>query len=516
MSKPSSSRGAAWVAAGIFSSRIFGLVRQRVLAHYFGQATTAADALAAAFRIPNFLQNLFGEGALSASFIPEYTRLRAAGQDDQARHLAGATAGLLAAVVTVVVAIGVLGTPAFVDVLAPGFEGNRRLIAIDLVRVMFPGVGLLVMSAWCLGVLNSHRQFFLSYAAPVGWNLAIILTTMVGAWRGHEARLVIWAAWGACLGAVVQLAVQLPRVWGLLGGIRLSLDRRTDSVRTVVRNFGPALLSRGVVQVSAFLDGIIASWLPMGSVAAITNAQLLYTLPVSLFGVSVAAAELPDLAEDTGAQALRERIERASRNVAFFIIPSAMAMIALGRPIAGLALQSGRFTLEDTDWLWGTMAGATIGLLASTLGRLFTSAHYALGDTRSPLRFAIVRVSLTVLLGIWASLYLPPLLGVNPRWGTMGLTASAGLAGWVEAGLLRRSLTRRIGRFSLGAGLLARLWVAAAVAAAVAMVPNVMLTERWTNRLLVLAVYGVLYLVLATLLGAPTMATIRGRFSRRR
>ena len=515
MNRPSSSRGAAWVAAGIFSSRIFGLVRQRVLAHYFGQATTTADALAAAFRIPNFLQNLFGEGALSASFIPEYSKLKAQGKTEEARQLAGATAGLLAAVVTVFVVIGVLGTPAFVAVLAPGFEGRRRVIAISLVRIMFPGVGLLVMSAWCLGVLNSHREFFLSYAAPVGWNVAIIVMTVIGARRGSDG-LAVWAAYGAGVGAMTQLAIQFPRVWRLLGGVRMSLDRHSQSVRTVVRNFGPALLSRGVVQVSAFLDGIIASWLPMGAVAAITNAQLLYTLPVSLFGVSIAAAELPDLAEDTGAQALRDRIERASRNVAFFIIPSAMAMIVLGRPIAGLALQTGRFTLEDTDWLWGTMAGATIGLLASTLGRLFTSAHYALGDSRTPLRFAVVRVVLTVGLGIAASLYLPQFLGINPRWGTVGLTASAGLAGWVEAGLLRRSLARLIGPFSLGRVMLLKLWIAAGIAAAVATVPNLMLSERGVNRLLVLAVFGVLYLVLATLMGAPTVATLRARMSRRR
>ena len=516
MSRGSSGHGAAWVAAGIFASRIFGLVRQRVLAHYFGQATTTADALAAAFRIPNFLQNLFGEGALSASFIPEYSRLRAQGQTEEARRLAGATAGLLAAVVTLVVAVGVIATPAIVAVLAPGFAGPRRAIAIDLVRIMFPGVGLLVMSAWCLGVLNSHREFFLSYAAPVGWNVAIIAMTMIGAGRTGEGRLVLWAAYGAGIGALVQLGLQFPRVWRLLGGVRLSLDRRSQSVRTVVRNFGPALLSRGVVQVSAFLDGIIASWLPIGAVAAITNSQLLYTLPVSLFGVSVAAAELPDLAEAAGADALRDRIERASRNVAFFIIPSVMAMIVLGRPIAGLALETGRFTLEDTDWVWGTMAGATIGLLASTLGRLWTSAHYALGDTRSPLRFAIVRVTLTVALGIAASLYLPGILGVNPRWGTAGLTASAGLAGWVEAGLLRRSLTRRIGPFSLGRVLVLKLWLAAGIAAAAATVPNLLLSERGTNRLLVLSVFGVLYLVIATLMGAPTMAALRVRMSRGR
>ena len=182
----------------------------------------------------------------------------------------------------------------------------------------------------------------------------------------------------------------------------------------------------------------------------------------------------------------------------------------------GAALETGRFTLEDTYWVWGTMAGATIGLLASTLGRLWTSAHYALGDTRSPLRFAIVRVTLTVALGIAASLYLPGILGVNPRWGTAGLTASAGLAGWVEAGLLRRSLTRRIGPFSLGRVLVLKLWLAAGIAAAAATVPNLLLSERGTNRLLVLSVFGVLYLVIATLMGAPTMAALRARMSRGR
>src|SRR5436305_808390 len=148
------------VAAGIFLSRIAGLIREHVFAHYFGNSD-AADVFRAAVRIPNFLQNLFGEGVLSASFIPVYARLRALGEDDEASDVADAIATLLALVTSVLVLIGVLATPFIIDAIAPGFHGAKRELTIRLVRILFPGAGLLVMSAWCLGILNSHRKFFL-------------------------------------------------------------------------------------------------------------------------------------------------------------------------------------------------------------------------------------------------------------------------------------------------------------------------------------------------------------------
>src|SRR5437763_14801874 len=161
------------VGSGILLSRIVGLVRQRVFAHYFG-TSDAADVFNAAFRIPNFLQNIFGEGALSASFIPVYANLLAGGDKNEATHVADAVLTLLALVTSIIVLVGVLTTPYLINLIAPGFEGEKREWAIRLVKILFPGAGLLVLSAWCLGVLNSHRRFFLSYTAPVIWNLAII------------------------------------------------------------------------------------------------------------------------------------------------------------------------------------------------------------------------------------------------------------------------------------------------------------------------------------------------------
>ena len=164
--------GAALVALGILCSRLAGLVRQRVFAHYFGQTSAAADAFNAAFRIPNLLQNLFGEGALSGSFIPVYAASVARGETRHAVHVAGAVAALIGLVTSILVLFGILAAPLLVGLIAPGFTGQARELTIVLVRILFPGAGLLVLSAWCLGILNSHHRFLLSYAAPVMWNAA--------------------------------------------------------------------------------------------------------------------------------------------------------------------------------------------------------------------------------------------------------------------------------------------------------------------------------------------------------
>ncbi|MBV9182436.1 MAG: murein biosynthesis integral membrane protein MurJ, partial [Acidobacteria bacterium] len=165
----SSKAHAVAVATGILLSRLVGLVRDRVFAHYFGNSD-AADAFRAAFRIPNILQNLFGEGVLSASFIPVYARLSAEQRREEASQLAEAMFALLLFITAVLVAAGVLATPWLIDLIAPGFHLEKRLLTIRLVQILFPGAALLVLSAWCLGILNSHRRFFLSYAAPVVWN----------------------------------------------------------------------------------------------------------------------------------------------------------------------------------------------------------------------------------------------------------------------------------------------------------------------------------------------------------
>lgn len=540
--KDVSGRGAALVGAGIFLSRILGLVRERVFAHYLGNSIPAA-AFKAALRIPNFLQNLFGEGVLSASFIPVYARLLAKGEREEADRVAGAVFGLLSVATAVLVALGMAATPVFIDLIAPGFEGEARTLTIQLVRILFPGTGLLVISAWCLGILNSHRRFFLSYAAPVLWNLAIVATLLGFGRRSGEADLAVWVAYGTVVGSLLQFAVQVPTVRSLLGRFRPSLSVARDSVRQVLRSFGPVVVGRGVVQISAYVDTAYASLISPRALSALAYAQTLYLIPVGLFGMAVSAAELVEMSSVLGsfdevAARLRERIERSSTRIAFFVIPSAAAFLLLGDVVGGSLLQTGRFSSADTRYLWYLLMGSTVGLLAATLGRLYASAFYALKDTRTPLYFAAARVALTAALAYWSAVKLPGQLGVPQEVGGVGITATTGLAAWFEFLMLRRTLNKRIGRTGMPGRTLLVLWGSAIASGAVGLGIKAALVQwrgpirgveaEWFGRILpppamhpiltgalVLVPFGVLYFALTSALGIEQSKAVIRRALRR-
>jgi putative peptidoglycan lipid II flippase len=519
---PRAGGAALLVAVGILCSRLAGLVRLRVFAYYFGLQSDAADAFNAAFRIPNFLQNLFGEGALSASFIPVYAALVSKGERREADRVAGAVASLLALIVAVLVLVGVLATPVLIAAIAPGFTGAKRDLTIRIVRVLFPGAGLLAMSAWCLGVLNSHHRFLLSYLAPVTWNAAMIATLALFGAEASLPRLAELLAWGSVVGSALQFSVQVPVVLRVAPDLRFALDVTSDHVRTVTRNFAPVFISRGVVQVSAYIDALLASLLPTGAVTGLSNAQLLYTLPVSLFGMSVSAAELPAMssaigADRSGADALVRRLDSGLRQIAFFVVPSAMAFLALGDVVAAALLQTGRFRHTDAVYVWAILAGSAIGLLASTLGRLYASTYYALRDTRTPLRYALVRVGLTTVLGYLFAIPLPRWLGIPAMWGAAGLTISAGIAGWVEMLMLRRTLNARIGTTGLPAVYVVKLWLASASGAAMAWVIKAALrpTNPLIAAILILLPYGLVFFAVALALRIPEASRTLSRLTTR-
>jgi putative peptidoglycan lipid II flippase len=509
-----SKRHAFLVASGIFLSRIAGLIRESVFAHYFG-SSDAADAFKAAFRIPNLLQTLFGEGVLSASFIPVYARLLAEEDKEEAERTAGAVAGLLALTTSVVVLFGMLLTPYLIDAIAPGFSGAKRQLTIHLVRILFPGAGMLVFSAWCLGILNSHRKFFLSYTAPVLWNAAMI-GTMFG-WGGRYSQypLAEILAWGSVAGSALQVLVQLPVVLRLLHRLRVTLRYQSEHVKTVVRNFVPVFVGRGVVQISGYVDQLLASLLPTGAVANLAYAQLLFMLPVSLFGMSVSAAELPHMSGAIGteqevAPVLRTRLNSGLRQIAFFVVPSIAAFLVLGDVIVSAIYRSGKFTQTDVIYVWGILAGAMVGLLASTLGRLYSSTYYALRDTRTPLRYAILRVILTSALGYAFAIPLPKALGIHAEWGVAGLTISAGIASWVEFTLLRRTMNRRIGSTGLPAAYVTKLWLAASAAAGIAWLVHHYFRHHSAklSAVVVLGPFGIVYFAATLALGLPEIRMI--------
>lgn len=481
-SQQKSGRGAALVAAGILVSRLVGLARQKLFAHYLGNGLESA-AWAAATRIPNILQNLLGEGVMSASLIPVYAGLRAKKDDAEARRVAGAVFGLLSLLVGLAVAVGVLGAPLLVEVIAPGFDGESRALTVKLVRLIFPGTGALVLSAWCLGILNSHKKFFLSYAAPVVWNGCIIVA-LLAARRQTQEVIVTWAAWGLIAGSIAQFAVQFPNVLRLLGRFDPRPSFASPSVVQVVRGFVPALLARGVVQISSWVDLAYASLISTRAVSALTYSQTIAVLPVSLFGMAISAAELPDMSADAmgtheeRSRAIRERLAGALARMAFFVVPSAAGFLFLGDQLAAALLESGHFTPADSRFTWYILIGSALALSAQTSGRLYSSAFYALKDTRTPLKFAAVRVGLGIALGYYAVVILPGQLGLPEHLGAVFITVTTGVTAWVEMLLLKRALARELGALPSLRGQLAKLWLSAVIAGVVTLAVKVLLSRQ--------------------------------------
>jgi putative peptidoglycan lipid II flippase len=541
-------RAAFLVGSGIFASKVAGLIRQRIFAHFLG-ASLANDAFQGAFRIPNMMQNLFGEGVLSASFIPEYAGTLARGEEREANELAGAVFGALVLVASIIVLAGILAAPMLVGVLAGGGDTLANIarpfagilpasfikwlsvtgatpaegaLTTTLVRILFPGAGLLVFSAWCLGVLNTHRRFLVSYMAPLAWNAVIIAALLIFGPRRTPPALVVAVAWASVLGSAAQFAVQLPALRRVAPAVVPNFHFRLPSLRRVFRQFTSAFLSRGVVQISAFIDLALAYHLPVGAVSSLAYSQTLYMLPGSLFGMSVSAAELPAMSSALGdkdeiAAQLRVRLNAGMQRIAFFIVPCVIAFLALGDIVTGALFQTGAFTRDNTVWVWEILVGSTVGLLASTLGRLDQSTYYALRDTRTPLKFAVVRIALTTILGVIFAFQVPGWLGVDPRLGAAGLTASAGIAGWVEFILLRRGLTRRIGRTGLSARYVGKLWVAGLGAAALASLGRLLVgtSHPLLLALLSLSTFALCYAVFTIGLKIPEATQIAEKLRRR-
>jgi putative peptidoglycan lipid II flippase len=320
----------------------------------------------------------------------------------------------------------------------------------------------------------------------------------------------------------LQFLVQLPTTLSLIKHLRLAPELQSPHVRAVARNFGPVFVARGVVQISSYIDQWIATFLPTGMVATFNYATSVSVLPVSLFGMSVSAAELPEMARAMGEEAeiadvLRSRLRRGLRNIAFFVVPSAMALLVLGEVISAVLFEHGRFTPTDSLFAWGILAGSAVGLLATTMGRLYSSAYYALHDTRTPLRFATVRIFLTLILGYLCAIPLPKALGIDPRWGAAGLSASAGVAGWIEFVLLRSRMNRRIGDTGIPVRFVLTLWTAAAIAAAASWETWTLTRgQRFSGGVITLVVYGVVFLLTTLAIGVPEATAAIARIRRRR
>ena len=544
---PPARGGAAKVFAGILLSRLMGFVREGTFARYFGVGPHQ-DALTAVMRVPNVLQNLLGEGVLSASFIPIYSGLLEEGREEEAGRFAGAIFGLMLAAAAGFALLGVALAEPIVMLLAWGYRADAAKVAagtltvdrfaltVTGVRILFPMAGFLALSVWALAVLNSHRRFFLPYVAPVLWNSAMIAALIFAARQltaGPESaaaqiHLFYAACWGGFLGGLLQFLVQLPGVVRVLEGFHLSFSIRVPGVRQALAAWWPAVAGRGVVQIAGYIDLFLASYLAPGAPSADRFAQMFYLLPISLFGLSVAASELPEMSRLRGegaAPALLARVRRALRYVAFLNVPTVIGYLAFGLLVVGL-YRRGRFDMAQNWLVYLVLCGYTTGILATTTSRLLQNTFYALGDTRSPARIAALRVGTSALVAVPLMLWLDryplstisgPLPGRTLYLGSVGLALASGFGAWMELAQLRRSLRRKLPDFGLPwRDDLRMLLIAAAAALPGALVwwllPPL---HPMIEAALVLGTYGCSYLLLSRLAGVEEVEAFVGGLKRR-
>ena len=515
-------RAAFVVAAGILISRLVGLLRNTAFAYYFG-AGAASDAYNAAFRIPNAVRNLLGEGTLSAAFVPVYSRLLGRNDEAAARALANAVLGLLLAAVSVLTLVGIATAPWLTAALAAGFDEPTRALTTRLTRVLFPMTGVMVLSGWCLGIQNSHRRFFWSYASAAMWSIAQIALLLVGGPRAADAeQLSVWLAWATLAGALLQVAAQLPEVLRLAGPLRPTLSAANDGVKQVLRNVAPVVTALGVVQISGMVDLQIASFLPAGAATNITYANTLALLPVSLFGVSVAAASLPEFSRDSGAlalDALREKLRGGWQRILFYVIPSAVVFIVLGDYCVGMLYRAGRFGAAEQRVVHTVLAGYAVGLVSFGSVKLLGSAFYAMQDYRTPLRASMLSIVVSAVAAVGIAVPLR-----DSPYATAGIAVGSALGSYMNLVVLARGLRERLGtlytpamwegtrRIVLAAG-------AAGLAGAAARVAH----QHWAAALHVrlaalpvLGVFAVTYLVTAWWMGSAEAARWVRRPVRRR
>lgn len=553
--KRSAGSAALLISLGILSSRLLGLVREKVVAYFFGIGAHL-DVYQLVMKGANLLNNLLGEGTLSASFIPIYSRMLEEGREKDAGRFAGAVFGLLLVTVTILTIVGVLAAKYIVTLIAPGFLGDAALVeagslpinrfdlAVYAFRITLPMAAFLALSAWALGVLNSHRRFFLPYFAPTLMNAAVIAALFIAATMFFDDpfaagalqivpvpilnKLLIAAVLGALVGGFLQFVIQLPLVFRLLRGFRISISRSVEGVQDAISAFGPVVAGRGVAQLSSYVDVILAGLATAGTLGALRPALVLYMLPISLFGMSVAASELPELSRLSAEKltAFLDRVERSTRQMLYLIIPTVVGYLAFGLLIVGALFGGGAFDKGDTWLVYLILIGYTLGLGATSVSRLLQNSFYALNDTKTPAKIAVLRVVVSGGIGaalmFWLdgfglvdTLNLPP--AAHPlTLAAVGLALGASCGAWVELFALRYALRNRVTDFHLPASRAFQM-VGLALGAAVLAFGFQMLLRGsglpvFVEAVLVVGLFGVVYLALGHLLKFEEGKAWTGRF----
>ncbi len=434
-------KAAGVVGGATFLSRIFGFIRDMIVAQFFGTGM-ATDAFFVAFRIPNLLRRLVGEGALTASFIPVYTEYITQRPREEGNDLVNASFSILAVSLILIAGLGILTAPWIVRIMAYGFsqEPEKFELTVALTRLMFPYIFFIGLVALAMGVLNSWKHFFAPALAPVLLNLAIIFCAL--SFSSMLQEPVYSLAFGVLLGGAAQLSFQVPFLqrrgiaWGFL------FRPSHPGVKRVAKLMAPSILGLAVTQLNVLVSTLLASYLPEGSVSYLYYADRLLEFPMGIFAIAVATAVLPVMSEHSAKkdwEKLRGTLSFALRLVFFVTLPAMVGLIVLRQPILNVLFQRGAFTAYSAEMTAQALFYYSLGLAGFAGVRIIVPVFYSLQDTKTPVKVAFVALGVNALLGV---VLMGPL-----RHG--GLALATSLAAGVNFGCLVFLLKRRLGRIGL-------------------------------------------------------------------
>jgi len=463
-------RSTALVGAMTMLSRLLGFVRDVVLAKYFG-ANAAMDAFFVAFKIPNFMRRLFAEGSFAQAFVPVFSEYRTRRDDPEVRELADRVAGTLGGVLLLVTVIGVLAAPVLIALFAPGFihRGDQYHLAISLLRITFPYLLFISLTAFAGGILNSYGRFGVPAFTPVLLNVSMISAAV---WLAPHFREPVHAlAWGVLIAGVAQVTFQLP----FLARLRLLPRPRWDwhhpAVKRILRLMVPTLFGSSVAQVNLLVDTLIASFLAAGSVSWLYYSDRLMEFPLGVFGVAMGTVILPNLSRrhaSNDPEHFSATLDWALRLVLLLGVPAALGLVLLAGPVLTTLFYSPAFNPHDVYMSDASLVAYSLGLVGFILVKVLLPGYYARQDTRTPVRIGVI--SMVTNIGLNAAVVVPLAVAGVPA-PHAGLAASTSFAAFVNAGLLYRGLRRRgvylplrgwplmYGRVLLAAGAMAALLV---------------------------------------------------------
>jgi putative peptidoglycan lipid II flippase len=455
-------RAAGVVALAVVCSRILGLIREQVFAALFGGGRVM-DAFTIAFRVPNFLRDMFAEGALSTAFITTFSKTIATQGEQSAWRLANKIATLTTIVLSLICLAGILLAPYIIAITAPGFDAEKAALTVWLARLMYPFILMVSLAALVMGMLNAMHVFGVPAMASSFFNLgSIVGGVAIGWWIDPHfgERAVTGLALGTLIGGTMQLAVQLPSALKLGFRPRPDFRWRDPGVHSILRLMGPAVIAASSVQVNVLVNSIYASNLPDGSVFSLQVAFRLMQLPLGVFGVTLGTVSLPVLARlvaSNNVPQFRSELARSMRLVLLLTIPSTLGLMVLAEPIVSLLYQHGKFGAHETAHAAGALRFYAVGLCAYAALKILVNAFYAIDKRRTPMVVSMIAIGLNALLGWFFTFEL--------GWEERGLAFSTGCVATINFLVLYVLMRRRVE--TLHTGLMIRTLLKVGVAGAV-------------------------------------------------